>query len=217
MPAITTLQGERPQPVVVVLAAGRGSRFEGAGHKLAQPLGGSTVLARTLEQVLATRLPLVVVTTAALVPLVQDVVASRDIVVLPPVGSRSQEPLGMGFSIAAGVAARPDAPGWLVLPGDMPLVRPESLQAVARALGGRTVVYAQHQGRRGHPVGFAGELYTELARLQGDDGARRLLARYPADAVELDDPGVLMDVDTEADLGRARAMGTGGEHASALG
>ena len=62
------------------------------------------------------------------------------------------------------------------------------------------VVYAQHRGRRGHPVGFASELYSELALLSGDEGARRLVARYPAQGVEVDDPGVLLDVDTIADL-----------------
>ena len=106
----------------------------------------------------------------------------------------------MGYSIACGVSARPDASGWLVLPGDMPMVEPATLQAVARELRHHTVVYAQHRGQRGHPVGFAAELYSELILLDGDEGARRLVARYPAHGEELDDPGVLLDVDTPADL-----------------
>ena len=40
--------------------------------------------------------------------------------------------------------------------------------------------------------------------LQGDEGARRLVARYPAHGVEVDDPGVLLDVDTELDLQQVR-------------
>ena len=40
--------------------------------------------------------------------------------------------------------------------------------------------------------------------LTGDDGARRLVARYPALGLELDDPGVLVDVDTEGDLDQLR-------------
>jgi molybdenum cofactor cytidylyltransferase len=192
------------EPVVVVLAAGRGSRFGGETHKLAQTLGHSSVLATTLATALASRLPTVVVTTAALVPLVQPVVAARDIVLLPPVGSASREPLGMGYSIATGVGARAHASGWLMLPGDMPLVRSQSLHAVARALAHHPVAYAQYRGRRGHPVGFAAELYSELITLTGDEGARRLLARYPAFAVEVDDPGVLVDVDTPDDLVSAR-------------
>ena len=192
-------------PVVVVLAAGRGSRFRGLDHKLAQPLGTSSVLGTTLRQVLASRLPMVVVATAALAEIAKRSVATRDIVVLPDVGTPGPEPLGMGYSIACGVSARPDASGWLVLPGDMPMVEPATLQAVARELRHHTVVYAQHRGQRGHPVGFAAELYSELAALGGDDGARRLVARYPAHGVEVGDPGVLIDIDTEADLDGLRS------------
>jgi molybdenum cofactor cytidylyltransferase len=189
---------------VIVLAAGRGSRFGGASHKLAQTFGSSNVLATTIANALGSGLPTVVVTTAALVPTVQAVVAAKDIVLLPPVGSASREPLGMGYSIATGVTARAQARAWLVLPGDMPLIRPDTLQAVARALEVHPIAYAQYRGRRGHPVGFGAELYSELSKLSGDEGARRLVARYPAHAVEVDDPGVMFDVDTPGDLAAAR-------------
>ena len=190
----------KTRPTVVVVAAGQGARFEGEGHKLVQPLGESSVLEHTLERVLASGLPMVVVTTSALVASVQRVVAARDIVLLPSAGSASREPLGMGYSIAAGVNARAQASGWLILPGDMPLVRPDSLRQVAQALAQHAVVFAQYRGRRGHPVGISAELYSELSLLQGEEGARRLLGRYPSWPVELDDPGVLIDVDTQADL-----------------
>ncbi|HEY1392270.1 MAG TPA: nucleotidyltransferase family protein [Methylibium sp.] len=187
-------------PVIVVLAAGSGSRFSGSSHKLAQALGGASVLGVTLEHALASSLPVVVVTTHELAPVARQFVAARDMVLLPSVGSSSAEPLGMGYSIASGVAARPHASAWLVLPGDMPLVQPSTMQAVARALDQHPVAYAQHLGRRGHPVGFAAELYSELVTLSGDEGARRLLGRYPSYGVEVDDPGALLDVDTEDDL-----------------
>ena len=89
----------------------------------------------------------------------------------------------------------------------MPLVQPASILAVAAALDQHAVAYAQHRGRRGHPVGFAAELYSELIQLQGDEGARRIVARYPAHGVELDDRGVLVDIDTEADLEALRRLG----------
>lgn len=192
-------------PVVVVLAAGRGSRFRGPAHKLAQPLGATSVLDTTMRHALASQLPMVVVTTAGMVGIAQRIVATRDIVVLPEVGTSGTEPLGMGYSIACGVSARPNAAGWLILPGDMPMVLPSTLQAVARELAHHPVAYAQHRGQRGHPVGFSAELYSELVALVGDEGARRLVARYPAHGVEVDDPGVLVDIDTEADLERLRA------------
>jgi len=196
----------KSRPAVIVLAAGTGSRFAAPGHKLTQRLGSSSVLGATLRHAIASHLAVVVVTTDALADTARRHVASRDVIVLPAVGTPGPHPLGMGYSIAAGVAARPDATGWLVLPGDMPMVQSTTLLAVAAALEHHPVAYAQHRGRRGHPVGFGAELYSELVTLSGDEGARRLVARYPAHGVEVDDSGVLIDVDTEADLERVRQV-----------
>lgn len=190
------------RPTVVVLAAGKGSRFKGPAHKLEQSLGDLSVLGTTLRNAIESHLPVVVVTTQALAASAAQVVAARDVVVVP----QALAALGMGHSIAAGVAARADSPGWLLLPGDMPMVRPATLLAVAAALEHHPVAYAQHLGRQGHPVGFAAELYSELMMLSGDEGARRIVARYPAIGVDVDDPGALLDLDTEADLAALRAF-----------
>ena len=194
-------------PVVLVLAAGLGSRYHGPRHKLAEPLGEGSVLAMTVRHAISSGLPVVVVTTPALAEDVATLVARRDLVVLGGPGGQPRG--GMGDSIAAGVSARASAPGWLMLPGDMPLVRPRTLQQVAAALQSQPIAYAQYRGRRGHPVGFGGELYSELVRLQGDEGARRLLVRYPTQGIEVDDPGVLVDLDTESDLAALRAQLSG--------
>lgn len=189
-------------PTIVVLAAGQGRRFAGAGHKLEQPLGDNTVLGRTLSTAIASQLPVVAVCSERLTPIVRRSVAARDVVTL----SAPAAALGMGRSIAAGVSAAARAPGWLILPGDMPLLKPETLRSVAAQLQHDPVVFAQYRGQRGHPVGFSAELYSELIALQGDEGARRLLARFAAQAVVVDDPGVLLDVDTTDDLARVQAQ-----------
>ena len=232
-------------PVVLVVAAGGGTRFSASmaaraeaggaapvpGHKLEQPFGESNVLATTLEQVRLSGLPMLVVTVPALRSAVPAWVPEQDVVLLPEVGGgrvglrgeplQSSQPLGMGYSIATGVTYRPHMRGWLVLPGDMPLVQASTLQAVAQALPHHLVVYAQHLGRRGHPVGFGAELYSELASLTGDDGARRLLARFPTQGVEVPDPGVLLDIDTPEDLvslrGMLKAQRSGGDAAGTPG
>jgi molybdenum cofactor cytidylyltransferase len=183
-------------PTLVVLAAGPGRRFLGTDHKLEQPFGGASVLGTTLRHAIDSRLPVLLVTTERLAPLAAGLLAARDVLVLAEADTRR----GIGHSIAAGVAERASSPGWLVLPGDMPVVRPATLRAVAAALVEHPVACAQYRGRRGYPVGFAAELYSELVMLTGDDGARRLIARYPAHGEEVDDPGVLVDVDTVADL-----------------
>ncbi|AKJ28151.1 nucleotidyltransferase family protein [Caldimonas brevitalea] len=202
-------------PVVVVLAAGAGTRFTGHPHKLTQPFANSTVLGTTLAQVKAAGMPLVVVTTPPLQDTLTLWVAREDVVVVPEaprLRAGAPSPLGMGYSIAAGVRARGDAPGWMVLPGDMPLVQPGTLRAVVEGLTHHPIAYAQYRGRRGHPVAFAAELFSELATLTGDVGARRIVARYPSLAVDVHDPGVLMDLDTEDDLQRLREMEPGRPH-----
>jgi molybdenum cofactor cytidylyltransferase len=189
------------EPAIVVLAAGAGSRYHGKRHKLSERLGGDTVLVRTLRNAIASEMPVVLVISEGLVAEAKGLVAPADMVV---VDARSQTGWGLGDSIAAGVSLHASASGWLVLPGDMPLVRPDSLRAVAQALDQQPIAFAQYRGRRGSPVGFAAELFSELMMLKGDEGTRRLLARYPTAAVELDDPGVLFDIDTVDDLAVAQ-------------
>lgn len=105
---------------------------------------------------------------------------------------------GMGHSLAAGVAARPDAGGWLVALADMPAIAPDSIRIVAEALmAGAPLARAFHQGRPGHPVGFSRRFYADLLGLSGDEGARRIVQANLAllHKCPVDDPGVLFDID----------------------
>ena len=90
---------------------------------------------------------------------------------------------------------------------DHPMVRPETFRAVVDEFrrGGKPVVIARHGGRRGHPVLFARELFAELAAAPEDQGARAVVARDPARVayVDVDDSGILTDLDTPEDLARA--------------
>jgi len=188
-------------PCIIVPAAGAGSRFLGATHKLAARLGGETVLATTLRHASATGLRVLLVISAALRDELADALPGCEQVVIDTVAHAAW---GMGDSIAAGVAATPDADGWLVLPADMPFVKPASIAHVAAGLAGHAVAWARHDGRRGHPVAFRAALRDELLALRGDAGARSVLARHPGAAVDVDDAGTLVDIDTLEDLEAAR-------------
>jgi molybdenum cofactor cytidylyltransferase len=112
---------------------------------------------------------------------------------------------GMGTSLAAGVRATPDAYGWIVGLADMPFIRAETIRTLAKALHEGAVIAApSFQGRRGHPVGFAQRFYEELSSLHGDDGARQFLKQHPElmKLFEVDDPGVVRDIDEPSDLER---------------
>ncbi len=113
---------------------------------------------------------------------------------------------GMGASLACGVrAADAAAPAgaYLVALADMPFIRPSSIAAVRdELLKGAPLVAPYFRARRGHPVGIASLFREELLRLQGDEGAKRLLAGHASDIVKVPvgDPAVLRDIDTPGDL-----------------
>lgn len=111
---------------------------------------------------------------------------------------------GMGASLAAGIEAAAGAEGWIVALGDMPRVDPRTIESIRRALERGAPMAAPHDraGRRGHPVGFSRALRAELLALDGDVGARDLLARHAGmvERIVTDDEGIFVDIDTKADL-----------------
>lgn len=117
---------------------------------------------------------------------------------------------GMGDSIAAGIRATPGAAGWLILPADLPLIRGDTLRAVAEALGQHPVAVPVYQGERGHPVGFSAACRDALLDLKGNQGAAPVLRAYQAinsvALVETGDVGIVTDIDTVEDLARAEAL-----------
>ena len=169
-------------PAVVVLASGRGERFVGSGgrgSKLLALLAGKPVLQWTLDAVRASGLPWH----------------------LEDAGHE-----GMGDSIAAGVRATRGAAGWLILPGDLPLIQPATLRLVAIGLAFHEVVLPRYQGERGHPVGFSASCGPALMALRGDKGAAGLLRERAVHALVLGDAGCVTDIDTVDDLERARLL-----------
>jgi molybdenum cofactor cytidylyltransferase len=110
---------------------------------------------------------------------------------------------GMGVSLAEGVRASADAHGWVVALADMPYIKPETARIIARALSeGAAIAAPSYRGERGHPVGFARRFLDDLTGLRGDAGARDILRAHPdwITLYEVDDPGVLRDIDEPSDL-----------------
>ncbi len=111
----------------------------------------------------------------------------------------------MGDSIAAAVAATPNANGWLILPADLPLVRSDTLRAVAQALAHHSVVAPVFDGQKGHPVGFAACCGPDLRNLKGNRGGAQVIIAWSAMELIVNDAGICMDIDTVQDLADAEA------------
>ncbi|HRV76661.1 MAG TPA: nucleotidyltransferase family protein [Thauera sp.] len=183
--------------VGILLAAGAGSRF--GGGKLLARLADDRGVAETACARLLPAVDRVVAVVPAQPGALEDALRAAGAEVV----RCDTEAPGMGVSIACGVSASADAAGWLVALGDMPLVPTSQHRVVADALrAGADIAAPVCQGRRGHPVGFAARFGDELRALDGDEGARAVLARHREALLELavDDDAGWQDIDTPSDL-----------------
>jgi molybdenum cofactor cytidylyltransferase len=185
--------------VGILLAAGQATRF--GSDKLAHPLPDGTPLIQAAARNLRLATDHVIVVLRPDQPTLLDLLGTEDVEIVECVAAAG----GMGHSLACGVSAAPAASGWLIALADMPLIRPDTIRQAADLLrAGASIVAPQHHGQRGHPVGFQQAHFPALSALGGDSGARDLLARHAAELqlFACDDPGVLLDIDTPADLSR---------------
>jgi molybdenum cofactor cytidylyltransferase len=187
-----------PSPIVgLLLAGGASSRF--GSDKLSHPLADGTPIAlASARHLQAACERVIVILRPGRDALAQQLAAEGCEIV-----TTAESLHGMGHSLAAGVRAAADAPGWVVALADMPFIHTATHRRIAAALEtGASIVAPCHQGKRGHPVGFARHWYGKLSGLQGDEGARSLLQAAPhaITLCEVDDLGIFHDVDRWEDL-----------------
>jgi molybdenum cofactor cytidylyltransferase len=202
-----------PRVAAIVLAAGRASRM--GSNKLLAELDGVPIVRRTVTAALASRARPVVVVTGHEAAAVREALAGLDV-------AFAHNPAyaeGMSTSLRAGLAAAGPVDAALVCLGDMPRLAARHLDAVIAAYRGteprpeawpearaETIVVPTYDRKRGNPVLWPRRYFAEIAQLTGDVGARALVDRY-ADHVlflPIDDPAILVDVDTPAALAALR-------------
>lgn len=180
----------------VVLAAGRSSRM-GGPNKLMAHFSGRPLIRRTVECALVSTISGATVVTGHQAARIREALDGLDtgIVHNPDFAS------GLASSLKTGIAAVPeDGSGALVMLGDMPAISSGDLDrliAAFRKAGGRVVVRATHDGKRGNPVILPRALFGAVSQLEGDTGARHLVESglLPVVDVEIGE-GASIDVDT---------------------
>ncbi|MDE2427483.1 MAG: nucleotidyltransferase family protein [Burkholderiales bacterium] len=183
----------------ILLAAGRGSRFDPAGtrNKLLQTLDDNRSLAECSAAALLSQITDVLVVVRP----DSDVLANR----LAQPGCQTTicvtADQGMSASLKHALQLRSASRGWIIALADMPFVQTATIRALLSAMqNGADIAVPVYQGRRGNPVGFSQKYLPQLLTLHGDQGARRLLQQFAVHEVLVDDAGIHRDIDFPADL-----------------
>lgn len=180
-----------------MLAAGKSRRF--GSDKRLYALDGTPLLQRVLALPLRQGLPTLLVLKPDDVLILEELLGpwygnERLSIMYSP---RSDEGIGNSLAIAAATARTRGYAGMLVLLGDMPYIKPQTLTAILRAFCPKRISIPRFSGRNGHPVLFSRHWFEQLAALAGDEGGKTIIDDNPGylTRVDVDDRGIHRDID----------------------
>ncbi len=183
----------------ILLAAGRSTRF--GANKLLHPLPGGNAIGVVAASNLLNALPHSIAVVRATDSLLAKQLAATGIGIVANENADS----GMGSSLACGINATTASDGWVIALADMPFIQAATILAIsANLVKNRTITIPCYHGKKGHPVGFGKYYQKQLGLLAGDGGGREILRKHKAhiNAVAVDDPGILVDIDSPIELRR---------------
>jgi molybdenum cofactor cytidylyltransferase len=207
----------RPQPrakpdaggdrnvAAIILAAGRSTRM-GGPNKLLAEIDGKKLVRIAAEQALASKASEVVVVTGHQAELVEKALEGLKVKFV----RNAEFAGGLASSVKAGIAAVPEsADGAVICLGDMPLIDAHLIDRLIEAFApdrGNLIAVPVAAGRRGNPVLWSRRFFKELMTLDGDIGARHLIAKHAEAVAEVPVEGnsAFLDIDTPQALEAAR-------------
>lgn len=174
----------------IVLAGGSSRRF--TRNKLSEPYQGKPLIYYTIKPFYAVSNRIIIVTGEYVLPDVSKEFDMDQMVVV-----YNEDHLdGMFTSVLCG--ARETSNDAFIIPGDMPLVKPETLQILLDASGDiRVPVY---QNQRGHPIYLSQTILAKLVKEPPTSNLKLFRDRFPVTYVPVEDPGVLIDIDQIEDF-----------------
>jgi len=185
----------------IVLAAGM-SRRMGVPKQLL-PSGDKTLVERVLESVGNSSVGEIVLVLGHAADQIREQIPGEGIRII--VNKAYQE--GMGSSLRVGIGAiGSDTQAALIVLADQPFVRSATLDRMIEHYQGfrPQIILPTYRGFRGNPVLLDRSVFAEVATVRGDIGCRAIFGNHLEEIarLEVDDPGILLDVDTPEDLER---------------
>jgi molybdenum cofactor cytidylyltransferase len=179
----------------------------GGPNKLLAEIGGRPLVRIAAEEALSSHARPVIVVTGHQRDKVEAALQGLDVKIVHNPNFAD----GLSTSVKTGLAAVPQsADGAIVCLGDMPQVRASLIDKLLAAFDparGALVVIPVIGGQRGNPVVWSRRFFPELMAIEGDVGARNMIARYPEAIAEVPfaDSAALIDVDTPEALAEVKA------------
>jgi molybdenum cofactor cytidylyltransferase len=187
----------------IILAAGSSTRM--GSQKMLLPYGESTILETVIQNVLSSAVDSVLVVLGANHDQIRKVINPLPVEVC----INDKHESGMLSSVICGFSALPDDTGTaLLFLGDQPEIPPQVSNAIIEAyndsLHGIVIPLTNH--RRGHPLLVDYKYKREIRKLDLEKGLRTLMHHFPEDVleVEVEEPGILLDIDTPEDYSLAK-------------
>jgi molybdenum cofactor cytidylyltransferase len=191
----------------VLLAAGTSSRMGEAKQLL--PLGNSTVLEQTLNNLQSSKVEEIILVLGASAETIQQQISlaafkNFKMVINPDYHQ------GMSTSLRAGLSATdPTIDAAFIVLADQPFVKPETLNQIIdhyRNSEARIVI-PTHNGNRGNPVLLDRSIFPEVMELKGDTGFRAIFGQHQEEIakIEVADRGILLDIDDRDDYDQLRS------------
>ncbi|PAK41186.1 NTP transferase domain-containing protein [Peribacillus simplex] len=185
----------------IVLAAGYSSRAN--AFKMTLPMGQMSVLEQTISKFegLCSRVIVVAGFQAEIIQEEIDKIISENAYSFQIEFVYNENfDQGMFHSIQKG-CNEVNAPTFFITPGDCPLVKKETVQLLAKQKGNVVIPSFDYKG--GHPIKLSSEVKQKILETDPESNLRVVLGGYEKQYMNVDDAGVLMDVDTPEDYQKA--------------
>ncbi len=186
----------------IILAAGSSTRM--GSQKMLLPFGENTIIETVIDNVIASLVDHVMIVLGPKHEEIMEVIGNRPVQFCH---NRDHEK-GMLSSIICGIRALPsDALSALIFLGDQPGISPAVTNRIIDSYNEELfgIVIPVYDHRRGHPLLVDMKYRKEVEKLDLEEGLRALRHQFPQDVleVEVNEPGILLDIDTPEDYRKA--------------